>query len=99
MCSITDSIRGLCAPATPLPTVFPACRHGDGSTNINIRIFDKHGLVDQMATPDEVKSDLQNFLDVMTSQTGLEASAVALVSQFTFKFTYGMRSPTQTEIE
>jgi len=87
------------AAAAPLRRVFPPCLHGDGSKNINIPIFDKHGLVDEMATSAEVVSDLRNFLNGMASQTGLEPAAVAQLSQINFQVTYVNRMATESEID
>jgi hypothetical protein len=99
MCSVTDSITRLFAPTAPLRRVFPPCLHGDGSKNINIRIFDKHGLMKEMATSAEVVSDLQNFLNGLASQPGLEAAAVAQLAQINFQVTYANRMSTQSEID
>src|SRR5262245_34775892 len=85
--------------AAPLRRVFPPCLHGNGSTNINIPIFDRHGLVDEMATSNEVVTDLQNFLDGLASQPGLDPATVALLSKFTFRVTYANRMTTQSEID
>jgi hypothetical protein len=98
MCTRTNTARGA-PPAARVRGVHTACRHGDGSTNVNIRIFDKDGLVDQMATPAELKSDLQKFLNGLASQPGLEPAAVAQLSKFTFQVTYDNRSPNQAEID
>jgi hypothetical protein len=87
------------AAAAPLRRVFPPCLHGNGSKTINIPIFDKHGLVDEMATSAEVVSDLQNFLNGLASQPGLEPAAVAQLSQFNFQVTYANRMATQSEID
>ena len=87
------------AAAAPLRRVFPPCLHGNGSTNINIQIFDQHGLVDEMATSNEVVTDLQNFLNGLASQPGLDPATVALLSQFTFRVTYANRMASQSEID
>src|SRR5580765_1603236 len=86
------------AAAAPLRRVFPPCLHGNGSTNINIKIFDQHGLVDEMATSNEVVTDLQNFLNGLAAQPGLDPATVALLQQFTFRVTYANRMASQSEI-
>jgi len=100
MCSVTDSItRIFCPKVTSGRRIFPPCLHGDGSKNINIRIFDQHGLMKEMAPPNDVKSELQHFFDGLAKQSGIEAEAATRLSPFTFQVTYDNRRPTRNEID
>lgn len=103
MGSVTRSITRFFASddsvATRLRRVFTPCSHGDGTKNINIRIFDKHELVNEMATADEVVSDLQNFLNGLVSQTGLETDVLTRLSSITFHVTYANSTLDQAGID
>jgi hypothetical protein len=103
MGSVTRSIKRLFARdddvATRLRRVFTACPRGDGTKNINIRIFDKLELINEMASSADVENDLNNFLRGLASQTGLEASVVTQLSPITFQVTYANRMPDQNEID
>lgn len=103
MGSVTRSIKRLFASqdsvATRLRRVFTPCLRGDGNKNITIRIFDKHELVTEMATSDEVVTGLENFLHGLAAQTGLEANVVAQLSPITFHVTYAKTNPNQAEID
>ena len=85
--------------AAPVRRIFPPCLHGDGSKNINIRLFDEHGLMKEMAPPGDVRSELQHFFDGLVSQSGIEAEAVTRLSPFTFQVKYDNRRPTRNEID
>ena len=102
MGSVTRSIKRLFASgdtvATRLLRIFTPCLRGDGSKNINIRIFDPHELVNEMATSQEVVSELENFLHSMATQTGLDARIVAQLSPITFHVSYTKSTPSQAEI-
>ncbi len=103
MGSVTRSINRLFAHddtvATRLRRIFTPCGRGDGTKTINIRIFDKHGLVDDMATSAEVVSDLQNFFSGLASRSDLEAGVARQLSQITFQVAYANRKPDQSEID
>jgi len=73
--------------------------HGDGSKNINIRIFDEHGLMQEMAPPNDLRSELQHFFDGLSRQSGIEPEAAKLLSPFAFQVKYENRSPTRNEID
>src|SRR5947207_1927704 len=87
--------------AATLCGIFPPCPHADGTRNINIRIFDPHQLMNDMAptTSAELVSDLQKFLDDLASQDHLETSTVAQLSQIKFRVRYADKKPAQTEID
>ena len=103
MGSVTRSIKRFFASgdtvATRLQRIFTPCLRGDGSKNINIRIFDKHELVNDMATSDEVVSDLQNFLRGLAARTDLEPDVLAQLSPISFNVTYDKKNPDQGEID
>ena len=103
MGSVTRSIKRLLASDDPIATrlqkIFTPCLRGDGTRNINIRIFDKLELVNDMATPDEVVSDLQSFLRKQATRTDLEPDVLAQLSPITFNVTYAKKSPDQGEID
>ena len=102
MGSVTRSIKRLFASddtvATRLRRIFTPCQRGDGTKSINIRIFDPHELVNEMTTSQEVVSALENFLQAMAAQTGLEASVAAQLSPISFHVTYARTTPGQAEI-
>src|SRR5438874_2045124 len=103
MGSLRRSIKRLFAKqdsvATRLRRVFTPCLPGDGNKNITIRIFDKHELVNEMATSREVVSELETFLRGLAAQPGLEAGVVAQLSPITFHVTYATTNPSQAEID
>ena len=82
-----------------LQRVFTPCLPGDGNKTINIRIFDKHELVKDMAPAPEIVSGMQTFLDGMRSSVGLEPAVAASLSTFTFQVTYASTFPAQSEID
>lgn len=102
MGSVTRSIKRFFASDDPVGTrlqrVFTPCLGGDGTKNINIRIFDEHALVNDMATPDEVKNDLKNFLHSLPTQSGVEPAVAAQLSPITFDVTYDRTTPSKAEI-
>lgn len=102
MGSVTRSIKRFFASddsvATRLRRIFTPCLRGDGTRNINVRIFDPHELVNEMATSQEVVSELENFLHSMATQTGLEATIVAQLSPISFHVSYVKTTPSQAEI-
>ena len=103
MGSVTRSITRLFASGDPVATrlqrIFTPCRSGDGSKNVSIRIFDKHQLVNDMATSAEIVSDLQTFLRGLASRTDLEPDVLTRLSPFTFTVTYDNKNPSQAEID
>jgi len=103
MGSVTRSIKRFFASGDPVATrlqkVFTPCLRGDGTRNINIRIFDKHELVNDMATSDEVVSDLQTFLQGLAARSDLEPDVLAQLSPITFNVTYANKNPNQGEID
>jgi hypothetical protein len=99
MCSLSDSITNLFSGKPPLKQVFPPCLHGDGSKNVNIRIFDKFEFVNDMAEPDVVVSNLQSFLRGLASQEKLEPDVAARLSSITFNVAYEKNRPSQAEID
>jgi hypothetical protein len=103
MGSVTRSITRFFASGDPVATrlkkIFTPCLRGDGTKNIDIRIFDKHELVNDMATSNEVVSDLQNFLRDLAARTDLEPDVRAQLSPITFNVTYAKKNPDQDEIK
>src|SRR5437762_12117226 len=102
MGSVTRSIKRFFASGDPVATrlkkVFTPCLRGDGTKNIDIRIFDKHELVNDMATSNEVVSDLQNFIRDLSARTDLEPDVLAQLSPITFNVTYANKNPDQDQI-
>ena len=97
--SITRFFSGGASITDRLQKVFAPCLHGDGSKNVNIRIFDKQQLVNEMATAAEVRGDLEGFLRGLRSQSDLQPDVVALLSPITFDVTYDNKNPSQAEID
>lgn len=52
-----------------------------------------------MATPEEVRTDLETFLNGLATTNGLEAAVAAQLSAITFRVTYQTTSPGQAEID
>jgi hypothetical protein len=95
-----DSItRFFCGGNTELQTVYTPCRRGDGTKTVNIKIFDKHEFVNDMADPDEVRGDLQNFLRGLATQKDVQPDVAALLAPITFNVTYNKTTPSQAEID
>jgi hypothetical protein len=95
-----DSITNLFSTGNkPGRRVYPPCLRGDGSKTVNIQIFDKGEFVNDMATPDELVSELQNFLRGLPSQKDLQPDVVALLSPITFNVSYEKKNPSKDEID
>ena len=101
MGSVSDSISRLfCGGASStLLNVPTPCLHADGTKNINIRIFDKHEFVNDMATSDEVVGDLESFLRGLASQKDLEPDVATRLLPMTFNVSYEKARPSQAEID
>ena len=57
--------------------VFKSCPRGIVFNNVNIKIFDEHRLVEEMATSQEVVTELKDFLNGMKDAAGLQANVKA----------------------
>jgi len=105
MGSVTSTTRAIASLfggeediATRLRRVFTPCPRGDGLKTINVRIFDEHVLVTEMATSQEIVNGLQAFLDGMHSSPGLEPAVTAGLSAINFQVTYTAADPTKNVI-
>src|SRR5215203_354438 len=105
MGSVTSTTRAIASLfggeediATRLRRVFTPCPRGDGLKTINVRIFDEHVLVTEMATSQEIVNGLQAFLDGMHSSPGLEPAVTASLSALNFQVTYTAADPTKNVI-
>jgi hypothetical protein len=79
--------------------VFPSCPRGSVFANVNIKIFDEHGLVEEMATSQEVVTKLKTFLNGMKNSVGLQANVVARLSAINFQVAYANSGPGKSEID
>src|SRR5258708_23597817 len=96
----TNAIFGSTPGVTErLLKVFTPCPPGDGSKTVNIKIFDEHVLVTEMATAQEIVTGLESFLNAMQSAAGLEAPVAASLSAITFQVNYSTTHPSQSEID
>lgn len=106
MGSVTSTTRAIASlfsggedVATRLRRVYTPCPRGDGVKTVNVRIFDEHVLVTEMATSQEIVNGLQAFLDGMHSAPGLDAAAAAVLSAINFQVTYTAAHPAKNVID
>jgi hypothetical protein len=95
----TRTLLGGTNSTEPVRRIQPPCRRSDGNKVVTIKLFDKHQFVNDMATPEEVRTDLETFLNGLATTSGLEAAVAAQLSAITFRVTYQTTSPGQAEID
>src|ERR1700730_7555873 len=96
--SITDFFRGKESLSERLRKMQPACRSGNGSKQLSIKVLDrKNVLSDAVHTVSAAKLDLETFFNSLSATPGLAAAIGQDLQTFTFAVTFVTRDSTKAE--
>ncbi len=87
--SITERLRRVYLP----------CPANNGNKAVAIKVFDKHNLISEMISSQDMVTELQNFLNGMGASPGLPTDIAANLSSLRFTVDYEPRAPGREEIE
>ena len=87
--SITERLR----------RVFLPCPANSAGNNVTIKVFDKHGLLSEMISSQNMVSEMQNFLKGMGSAPRLPADVAANLTSIHYVVQYHESGPGEDEIK